>query len=430
MTQRQRDRLVELKKVAKKLITQRQAAEELGVTVRHVRRLVGKLKAEGDKSVIHGLTGKASARRKTEEREKALKVLAEPVYKGFGPTLAAEYLLERHELSVSKEALRQWMSKAGLWEPKRAKPEKAHPRRERRSRGGELVQWDTSTHDWLEGRGKGLDAKIYLIHMIDDATSRLTARFVRGDSTEANMGLLREYVEAHGRPLAFYTDKAALFQTAVKQQIKHMPRGEQPEPEPTQIGRALQELGVVWIPAHSPQAKGRVERSFQTAQDRLVKGLRVVGAKTLEQANRYLDDEFVPWWNKALAVKPTHAGDAHRPLNAAHDLDAIVCHVEARRVANGYVVAYGGNTYRIDRGDVHTGLRGAQVRVEHRWNGDLVMRSAKRLLRIEACPPPGPAPLPPARPRRPAAPNAGGKSRWMQGFTLNSGPHPERDSHR
>jgi len=156
---------------------------------------------------------------------------------------------------------------AGLWRPRRRKTDEAHLWRERRSRFGELVQWDTSDHDWLEGRG----GCVHLIHMIDDATSRVIARFVPSDSSEENMRLLWTWLERHGRPLAVYTNKDSMFHNAPKRvdgaDLKQM--------EPTQIGRALAELGIAGIRAHSPQAKGRVERSFRTAQDRLVKGLRV-----------------------------------------------------------------------------------------------------------------------------------------------------------
>jgi hypothetical protein len=166
------------------------------------------------------------------------------------------------------------------------------------------VQWDTSEHDWLEGRGE----KMYLIKMIDDATSRLFARFVRHDSTVENMGVLEQYVRRYGRPLEFYTDKAGLFLTTPK---KNHPARDEPLP-PTQIGRALNELGMGWIGAHSPQAKGRVERSFQTAQDRLVKGLRVAGVKTLEQANAYLESDYLPEWDNTSRscqrAETTHIG--------------------------------------------------------------------------------------------------------------------------
>ena len=210
MTQADRDRLVTLRKAKKRLITQRQAAEELGLSVRQVKRLLCALKKRGDKAVIHGLRGKPSNQRiaKTVEEE-AMQILSADLYQGFGPTLASEYLADKHDIEVSKETVRQWMIRAKLWRGQKQKVNAVHVWRPRRSRFGELVQWDTSEHDWLEGRGE----KLYLIAMIDDATSRLLARFVRHDSTEENMKLLWRYVEKFGRPLAFYTDKASIFRT-------------------------------------------------------------------------------------------------------------------------------------------------------------------------------------------------------------------------
>ena len=216
MTQQDRDRLVVLRKTEKKLIGPGQAARELGVTARQIRRLLQRLKKDGDKAVIHKLRGRPS-NRKTDgkTREKIVRVLSEEVYRDFGPTLASEYLADKHDIRIGREALRQVMISAGLWRARGQKVEAVHQWRERRSCRGELIQWDTSTHDWLEGRGE----TIYLIHMIDDATSELTARFVRHDSTEENMSVLRFYLERHGRPVAFYTDKASLFQTAVKRLV-------------------------------------------------------------------------------------------------------------------------------------------------------------------------------------------------------------------
>ena len=213
MTQADRDRLVTLKKAKKKLITQREAAEELGLSIRQVKRLLYALKKRGDKGVVHGLRGKPS-NRKIEERveREAVKILSAPVYEGFGPTLAAEYLGKKHGIEACKETVRKWMIGGKLWRAKKEKVKQVHVWRPRRSRFGELVQWDTSEHDWLEGRGE----KLYLIAMIDDATSRLFGRFVRHDSSEENMRLLWSYLEKFGRPLRFYTDKASLFQTAEK----------------------------------------------------------------------------------------------------------------------------------------------------------------------------------------------------------------------
>ena len=179
MTQAERDRLVALKKAKKKLITQKQAAEELGITERHVRRLLRELKRRGDKVVAHGLRGLPSNRKLNADTEReAMAILAQPVYRGFGPTLAAEYLAKKHKIDVSRETVRQWMIDAKLWRAHKQRVEKIHEWRQRRSRFGELVQWDTSPHDWLEGRGE----EMLLINMIDDATSRVHARFVQHDT--------------------------------------------------------------------------------------------------------------------------------------------------------------------------------------------------------------------------------------------------------
>jgi hypothetical protein len=382
MTQRDRDRLVVLKKAEKKLIGQGQAARELGITARQIRRLLRRLKKDGDKAVIHKLRGRPS-NRKTDGKtgEKIVRILSEEVYRDFGPTLASEYLADKHDTRIGREALRQVMISAGLWRARGQKVDAVHQWRERRSCRGELIQWDTSTHDWLEARGE----TIYLIHMIDDATSELTARFVRHDSTEENMRVLRFYLERHGRPVAFYTDKASLFQTAVKAPRYAEAARDRPELPPTQIGRALRELSIVWIAAHSPQAKGRVERSFQTAQDRLVKGLRVAGVTTLEDGNRYLDDEFLPWWNQHLVVTPANPSDAHRTLDKTCDLNAILSAVETRQVTSDYTLRFQGKIYRIGRADVRPGLRGGHVRIEVRLDGSVHARFQERYLAIEEC---------------------------------------------
>ena len=423
MTQAERDRLVALKKARKRLITQRQAAEEIGVTERQVRRLLRKLGRKGDGAVIHASRGRPSNRRlpaKLEQR--AVAVLSDPVYRGFGPTLAGEYLRKQHGIAVSKETLRHWMDKAGLWKAGRRRVVELHQWRPRRSRCGELVQWDTSTHDWLEGRGE----EIYLISMIDDATSRLFARFVRHDSSEENRRLLGSYLERWGRPLAFYTDKAGMFQVAVKSKRQEQREGlDRQEMPPTQIARALRELGIVWIPAHSPQAKGRVERQFQTDQDRLVKGMRVAGVNTLEAANAYLEKEFLPWWNTTLTVKPATAEDAHRPLGKEHDLAATLSHVEQRQVTNDYTIRWDGKVYQIDRRDVQTGMRKAWVRVEQRLDETIAVQFQGRYLRVSRCTPPlreltSIKIMAAKRPRPTGKPK--GKSDWMENFSVRSGP--------
>jgi len=425
MTQAERDRLIALKKAKKKLIKQSEAARELGVSARQVGRLLARLKEEGDKSVIHGLKGKPSKRRIEEAIEtEAVKILSTDVYRGFGPTLAAEYLKKKHHLEASKETVRKWMIKGKLWRAKQGRVKEVHLWRPRRSRRGELVQWDTSEHDWLEGRGE----KLYLIAMIDDATSRLWARFVRHDSTEENMKVLGSYLEKFGRPVAFYTDKASLFQTAGKRRrdepgVEKDPR----EMPPTQIDRALRELGITWIAAHSAPAKGRVERSFGTAQDRLVKGMRVAGVKTLEQANRYLEQDYLAWWERELTVEPASPDDAHRPLDRSHSLVASLSHVETRQVRNDYTLRFDAQLYQIERGSIVSGLRGSDVRVEKRLDGSMAVRFGERYLSVTGVASAWPPRQHPAR-RKPSAasrrkrPKAGNKSGWMKDFLKTPGP--------
>ena len=420
MTQGDRDRLVALKKAKKKVITQREAAEELKLSIRQVQRLLSALKQQGDKAVVHGLRGKASNRKIEEKLEQqAVKILSAPVYEGFGPTLAAEYLGKKHGIQVSKETVRQWMMRAKLWRGKKQKVKQVHGWRPRRSRLGELVQWDTSEHDWLEGRGE----KLYLIAMIDDATSRLFARFVRSDSTEENMRLLGSYLEKFGRPVAFYTDKASLFHTTEKRK-RDEPGVEQDPVEmpPTQIGRALRELGITWIAAHSPQAKGRVERNFGTAQDRLVKGMRVAGVKTIEQANQYLTNDYLVWWEREMTVKPANGDDAHRPLDRSYHLAASLSRVETRQVRNDYTLRWDGRLYQIERQAITLGLRKANVRVEQRLDGSLAVRYGEGYLPVKECAVADKVPA--ARSEKPV-PTRGGSKRgrdWNKNFDLKKAP--------
>jgi hypothetical protein len=253
------------------------------------------------------------------------------------------------------------------------------------------------------------------------------ARFVRHDTSEENMRMLWAYLGKFGRPLAFYTDKAGMFQVAVKSKRDQEREGrDRPEMPPTQIARALRELDIVWIPAHSPQAKGRIERQFLTGQDRLVKGMRVAGVRTLEQANAYLENEYLPWWNRTLVVQPANLEDAHRGLSQDHDLGAILSHIEPRQVLNNYTVRYRSKLYQIDRRDIQVGLRKAKVQIEHRLDGSIHMRFQGRYLRIRRCAEPLETVSSPAveNPRR-LAPTPRRKSNWMKGFLQKPGPSLE-----
>jgi hypothetical protein len=417
MTQEERDRLHWLKQVRDKKIPQKQAAEKMQATARWVRALLQKLKQQGDRVVVHGLRGRASNHKTPEKRQRQIMTIVQREYADFGPTLACEYLADKHQLKVSKETLRKWMVAAGLWKAHQARVEKVHGWRMRRACWGELVQWDTSEHDWLEGRGP----KLYLIAMIDDATSKAYARLALHDSTEENLRTLWGYLEHHGRPQDFYTDKASLFVTSPRKNDSE----ERSEKPLTQIGRALRQLGIGWIAAHSPQAKGRIERFFGTAQNRLVRGLRKAQVSTLEQAQQYLEQEYLPSWNRRFTREPRNPGDAHRPLSKDHDLAAVLSEIKQRTVDNDYTFSMLGQRYQIDLKCVTPGLRKARVQVQFRLDGSVKVAYHDRLLDARLCRPDDPA-VEPARPAPAPVPKkrkvTQRGSNWSRNFNLHSGP--------
>jgi hypothetical protein len=224
-------------------------------------------------------------------------------YADFGPTLATEHL-ERKGLELSRETLRKWMVAWGLWRARRGRVEAVHTWRPRRSCFGELVMMDSSEYRWLEQRAP----QMYLIALIDDATSRLWARFALRDNTEENYRTLAGWLHRWGRPCALYTDKDTIYYATRQPSLEEQLEGKLAQ---SQFGRALEELGIEWIAAHSPQAKGRIERAFGTLQDRLVKEMRVAGVCTVQQANAFLHKIFLPFWDEHFAVEPRRARDAH-----------------------------------------------------------------------------------------------------------------------
>ena len=413
MNQEERDWLDWLKRAKDGVITQRVAAEKMGVTERWVRALLVKMKTTGDAVVLHGLRGRESNRRIEEGiKEQAMKILRLPDWHDFGPTFASQQLSKRHRIGVSKETLRKWMIADGLWESKTGKVSEIHQWRERRSHYGDLGQWDTSTHDWLEGRGEPVR---YLVRMIDDATSKSWGRFVKSDGTRENMGLLWEYVARFGRVVDYYTDRHSMF--AVPARPGESKEQKLEADRLTQIGRALRELGIGWIAAYSPQAKGRVERSFLTDQDRLIKELRLAKVKTMKKANEFLENEYWPEWNEKFTKPPKAPEDMHRPLPAGLDLAAALSHVEQRVITNDYTFPFGGKRYQIASEQVKPGMKRQSLRVELRLNGDLKARHQGQYLEINEC---GSKPSQAAKPS-PSKPvrkdhNAGGKSQWMGGF--------------
>jgi hypothetical protein len=369
MSQRERDVLKMMQPVLEGKRTQAEAARLLKLTTRQVRRIQRKLESEGDTALVHGLRGQSS----NHQHDSALRTKVLSVYRkkypDFGPTFACEKLAEEG-LTVGVETLRRWLLAEGLWE-RRRKRDPHRSRRPRRDCFGELVQMDASIHDWLEGRGE----TIVLITMIDDATSRVHAQFYPHGTVETHMDLLGRWIRKYGRPLAVYTDRHSIFEPQEKGQ---------PVADPdalTQFGRALDELDIELIRAHSPQAKGRVERSFGTSQDRWVKELRLGKARTCDQANAVLE-ELLPKHNTKFARTARQPKDAHRCLGPSLRLESILSIQTERVVSNDYVVRLNNRFYQL-LPPVYPGQRKGRVVIEERLDGSMAIRFGKHYLKYQ-----------------------------------------------
>jgi hypothetical protein len=304
------------------------ACDLIGLRRRQVFRLLRGLKQDGASSLLSNRRGKSSNHRLADEvRALALSLVRER-YADFGPKFAAEKLADLHGCSVSRETLRSWMIADGLWVDRRHRLASPHQPRRRRECLGELIQIDGSEHAWFEARGETCT----LLAFVDDATSRLMQlRFVASESAFNYFRTTRAYLEAHGKPVAFYSDKHNIFRVNAKDAVS----GD----GITQFGRVLSELNIDIICANSPQAKGRIERAFGTLQDRMVKELRLAGISTITAANAWLPG-FVTDYNTRFAREPLNAKDLHRPLTPADNLDEILAWREARTVTNNLTLHY------------------------------------------------------------------------------------------
>lgn len=393
LSQEERDRLQVLRELKQGGLRQAAAAQRMKVSDRQVRRLLRRWRKEGDRAVIHGLRGRPSNRRFAVDFEQKVLARVGQRYADFGPTLAAEHLAQEG-MALSRETLRNWMSQAGFWRPRRQRVKTIHVWRERRASFGELVMQDSSPFRWLEDRGPACQ----LIAVIDDATSRIYARFVEHDTTEENLRTFGGWLRRYGRPLAHYTDKNSIFRSNRPATIGEQLRGERAR---SQFGRALQELGIEWIAAQSPQAKGRIERLFATLQDRLVKEMRLAGIASIEAANHFLQTRFLPEWERRFTVAPRNPGNAHRPLGPAQRLEEILSVRVVRTVAQDHTVSWEANRWGLTREDVCAGLRGAAVEIERRLDGSHWLRYRGRSLRLRLCPEPARPPASPSGLRPP-----------------------------
>jgi hypothetical protein len=355
-------------KVLERAMKQVRAAEILSLSCRQIRRLAKRVKGEGDRGVVHQSRGKPSNRRiDNKVKTRAIKLYQER-YKGFGPTLAAEKLWEGQKIRVSDETLRGWLIESGDWKKRRKR--RGHRQwRERKGHCGEMVQMDGSHHDWLEGRGPGC----VLMGYIDDATGRGYGRFYEYEGTVPAMDSFRRYIQRYGIPLKVYLDKHTTYKSNGKASLEEELAGVEPLSE---FERALKELGVEVIHAHSPQAKGRVERFFGTLQDRLVKEMRLRGIRSIEEANLFLG-EYWPEFNRRFGVDPKEKEDLHRAVPRGLKLEDILCIQGKRVLRNDFTVAYNRRLYQVE-----DSIRASEVMVYEGWDGSIRLKHKGRILKI------------------------------------------------
>ena len=340
MSKRERKRLEVLSQVRAGKLNLGKASELLGVSYRQVRRVWKRYQAAGDAGLVHRLRGRKSNRRGDAKlRKKVLKRYREK-YGDYGPTFAAESLAEEG-LVVPVQTLRRWLLAEGLWT--RTRRTKVHRRRRARKEClGELVQMDGSHHDWFEGRRR----EAVLMVMIDDATGRIYARFFEEETQAAAFEMLQQYASRNGLPRALYVDRAGIYRSDREPTPEEILAEKEPR---TQFGRAMEELDVRLILAHSPQAKGRVERMNSTLQDRLVKQLRQQKISDLATANKFLEEKFLVPFNAKFGKPPAQAADLHRAVTVAMDLPRVLAVQEERVVQNDWTVRWNNAFLQLKR---------------------------------------------------------------------------------
>jgi hypothetical protein len=335
MSTKEAQRFGVMQQIDKKVLTLREASYELGLSLSQMKRVRKRYRLEGPEGLISKHLGKVSPNRTDPKiKSEIMDILRYEDYEGFGPTFARDKIEERHGHCLSSETIRKWMLKDGLWIPKKKKKSKVYQRRQRRGRFGDLIQGDGSRHAWFEKRGPECTMVIY----VDDATSKITAaRFVPAETTESYQQILEDLMNKYGRPRALYVDKHAIFLTSRNGELL----------QKTHFARVLKDLDIELIFAHSPQAKGRVERVHGTLQDRLIKEMRLRNICSIEEANAFLPT-FIEEYNAKYGVKPRESGDSHRSLDPQVNLEKIFARRSTRKVLKDLSFTYEGVVYQID----------------------------------------------------------------------------------
>jgi transposase len=351
MSEKELTRLDIMKRLEGKSMHQAEAAQQLGISVRQVKRIWRAYREGGAEELISRRRGMPSNNRLSQEVKQQALDLLDSRYPDFGPTLAHEKLSEVHQLKLSVETVRKLMMVTGLWKSKRAKKLVVHQMRARRACLGELVQIDGSPHKWFEERGPSCTLLVF----IDDATGRLMELYFASAETMFSYSeAVRRYLTQYGKPMALYSDKNGIFKVNIKNALSGTGM--------TQFGRAMKELDIKILCANTPQAKGRVERAIQTLQDRLVKEMRLKGIASIETANQYAP-EFIAEFNARFAVAPQNSRDAHRPLLSSDNLDHILTWQEPRILSKNLTLQYKKVVYQIKTTRPTYAMRKAAVTV-------------------------------------------------------------------
>lgn len=369
MSKRNLDRYDIIRRLLRQELNGSDAARLLDLSTRHVRRLKVSVRKHGAKALVHALTGTTSNHRMPAEERARIIELLKRKYADFGPTFAAEKLREIHHITRDPETIRSIMLSASLWKRRQGKTRSEHRSwRQRRDAFGELAQFDGSYHDWFEGRG-GIK-KACLLASIDDATGKITkAEFGAHEGLFPVFGFWKQYLETHGKPRAIYVDKFSTYKMngAIAKENPNLK---------TQFGRILSDFGIEAIFANSPQAKGRVERLFDTLQDRLVKELRLAEINTVEAANRFLAKTFIPAFNAKFSVAPASGVDLHRNLTAQEraKLPMTFSRHETRTIQNDYTFSFKNLWYQIEKVQPITVCRKDVVTAEEWLDGSIHIR--------------------------------------------------------
>lgn len=364
LSMKEANRISILERVKQKSLKQGKAADILGISVRHLRRIVAIYKREGAMGIVHKLRGQPSNNGCDKDiLNRAVKTV-QVKYADFSVTLAYEKLTELHGFQYSRETLRKELIEAGLWHPLRQPKPVVYELRDRRNCEGELIQADGSPHAWFENRGPYCSLLVF----IDDATGKLMwLEFVRSETTAAYFSATRSYLLAYGKPVAFYVDKHGVFRVNT---AKGQSASTSDSNGLTQFGRAMRELDIALIYANGPQAKGRVEKANQTLQDRLVKELRLRNISTIGEANKYLS-EYMKYFNRKFAVVPRSPIDVHRPLVEMDNLDEILVEKHKRILSKQLTVSYQNRIYQITGNRPSYAMRHAPVTVVDNGSGNV-----------------------------------------------------------